>query len=234
MFKNKFLGIISIVFIFLFVTSPVLAGSPLQPPETCTIWDDFLDIFVEIDCGTLYEIPRMEKVHLGTSWIQYQIEGDYKVIIKDKYNKDTEISFISKSAKSLNDLSNTLTIQTDKGSKELTKETKKGEHGYTISTTGETRISFNPTILFQEQSMIQYIEGDLEINTTLKKWNGLEFVIAPEDVWIDDNKFGANDSVATEDTNYTPIHKSKIIYLCRGMMPNKIKDISGPWRKGGH
>lgn len=62
--------------------------------------------------------------------------------------------------------------------------------------------------VLQNQSTIQYLDvaSGLEVNNTLKKWNGLEYVLAPDQVWINQNtgslKFGANDTYATNDTQY--------------------------------
>lgn len=79
--------------------------------------------------------------------------------------------------------------------------------GYCFQFTDEKYVKYNPTIVNQTMSMVQFIENDLEINVTLRKWNGNEFVIAPEHIWIqqsgyDNYKFGANDTYAEEDTSY--------------------------------
>ena len=97
------------------------------------------------------------------------------------------------------------------------KEKVKEERGNTYSITKEkgrrVKVGFgSDEYVYQDISMVQFIDGDLEINNTLEKYNGVSFVSAPEDIWIKTSntsyKFGANDTIAEEDTKYKYIWES--------------------------
>lgn len=59
-------------------------------------------------------------------------------------------------------------------------------------------------ITYQNQSMVEYITDNLKVNATLKKWNSIDYVIAPNDLFISEIsqgfKFGGLDNVSTNDT----------------------------------
>lgn len=60
-------------------------------------------------------------------------------------------------------------------------------------------VQLNPTVVYQNDSMILYNDNYLEINVTLKKHNGEDFIIAPDEVWLDTTnpegiKYGATDN----------------------------------------
>lgn len=70
-------------------------------------------------------------------------------------------------------------------------------------------------IVYQNESYVSYTDGDLQVNATLERWNGGEFVVSPDDIWIDANnsmglKFGGNDVFATQTTRYRYVWDSNV------------------------
>lgn len=167
--------------------------------------------------------------NLGSQWVVYDSTGDYEVYIANASDKKTHIGWYDKDGLNINTSDKLLydcegnKILDDKGKDiSLKYETNKIPNlneldgysdGYFLRLTDaqavniDDCVTINPTIIYQNISQVVFIDGNLQVNNTLRKWNGDEFVIAPEDIWIrepegNNFKFGANDTIATEDTSY--------------------------------
>ena len=172
------------------------------------------------------------KVKIADRWKVIDATGEYDTYISNSSDKKTHLGWYLKdginpananlSDKYLYDC-NGNTILDNKGKPiKLKYETNKVPcsresdglcDGYFIKLTDASAVNINncvtinPRIVYQEESMVQFQKDGLIINNTLRKWNGEEFVIAPEDIWIREPdelnfKFGANDTIAKENTLY--------------------------------
>lgn len=140
------------------------------------------------------------------SWKQITKSDDIYAVPKDKYKLDTEFEIKSKKGKILD------TVDIKKKDKSVTtviKGSYKADSDY---------FEINPIYAYQNDSRVVYETDNFVVNNTLKKWNGEEFVISPDDIFIRppvqcdiDNescipttsyKFGAIDSIAKNDTLY--------------------------------
>lgn len=162
-------------------------------------------------------------------WVVLDSTGDYRIYFENASDKKTHIGwyldyFITPNATNTEDKyiynCNGEKLLDDKDKEILLKyESNKVPcllgmcDGYFIALTDAKSVNINecirlnPTIVYQNQSKVVFEDGETQVNNTLKKWNGEEFVIAPEEVWIrevDGNnyKFGANDTISKKNTLY--------------------------------
>jgi len=188
------------------------------------------NIFGLIQAQQQLSNPVLKIYELYGSWVVYDTTGNLSTYIFNSTDKKTDIGWYDKdgididtSDKFLRYCNGSLIKDDENKDIKLKYETNKvpcfdmGEpddmcDGYFIRLTDAKAInindcvSLNPTAIYQNQSLVQFTEGNLQVNNTLRKWNGEEFIIAPDDVWIsqieNNFKFGANDTIATEDTLY--------------------------------
>lgn len=134
--------------------------------------------------------------------------NNYSVKFSDVHSLDTYAYFCLNNAKSIEDLpKNIPSVESEDTTliKTIVAKEYDGSYCFEVRTESDDFIRFNPTIVYQNESYINFNDERVDVNCTLRKWNGEEYVIAPEDIWINDvagYKFGANDTVATNDTFY--------------------------------
>ena len=183
------------------------------------------------------EAATISLVSFGEEWQVYDNTGEFNTYFQDKNDKKTEIGWYAKDGETpgeedryLYDCEGNIILK-DNG-KNLTVKWKnnafsvdgQSKDGYLIklkdaeSDNINNCVKLNPTEVYQNLTRIVYTKDDLTVNITLRKWNGADFITAPDDVWIIEPsscdpinescvpqsgyKFGANDSISKVDTKY--------------------------------
>lgn len=192
----------------------------MERPNYYHIFAISILFLVMLSSGVLAQDLSVQQIR-EPNWKIVSATGDYEVKIEDTRIKETTIEFCftgnekdapeeirieTKEETTTKDRTITKEETISKEEKRM-EETKDGksEYCYTKEVIGETYLKVNPIVVYEPDLTITYQEGFLQVNNTLKKWNGIEYVTAPNDIWITTNsglKFGANDYVATEDTQY--------------------------------
>ena len=98
----------------------------------------------------------------NNEWICKNNPNDeYDCIIEDKNKQKTKVSFCHKEITDQKDLPNKKIVYLDKEktkSVQLNKKNKDGKVCYERLVDTETYLSFNPEVVWQEKSMIQYMD----------------------------------------------------------------------------
>jgi len=131
----------------------------------------------------------------------------YDVRFENPAERVTTISFWSRNATRLLDLPPTIQItcfnsNNDEVRVTLPRRQKNvngtTRYGYERVVVNEFRCDINPTSVYQNDSLIVYETENFQVNNTLRRWNGEEFIIALQTIWItedgDNKKIGANDT----------------------------------------
>jgi hypothetical protein len=131
------------------------------------------------------------KINTG-SWQIVKQEKDTDTYISDKYSKTPLICEVYPEVKAKKDLPsrNIYTTKDKSEKKSLEQKTikEKWANCYQVSTEKYVQIGDNSTILiYQNYSMVEYIDGDnneITTNFLLKKFNGTDYKIESNDIWI--------------------------------------------------
>jgi len=219
--NKKFLSLTTGIFIFTLLFLSFISA----------VWYNPLTWFSQeaetIPIDTIFQIEPLEQ-----SWIVLDATGEYNNYIANSSDKKTHLGWYLKDGidpltadttdkflydcdgtKILDDKNKPIILKYETNKIPNTNEPDGMSNGYFIRLTDasliniDSCIQLSPTIVYQNISQVIFTKDNLQINNTLKKWNEEEFVISPEDIWIETPnnktfKFGANDTIAKEDTQY--------------------------------
>lgn len=197
----------------------------------------FAIIFFSLSISFLVIAPFLtnDTLSIKTSdslWKVVSVSGAERGLVfwsLDAKDKKTELGWIPSNNncagwtdKPLYDRENNLILD-NKGKPIILKcETAKcsGQNCYHISLTDAQAVNINDYIklgnqsfvtVYQNESSVAYTEDDFNVTCILYKNNSIDFVIAPNDIFIDNNNFGAYDYFAKNRTNY--------LYQCNSTKP---------------